>query len=69
MPVKIMIANRGEIAIRIAKTLLENGYMPVGIYTKSDSNSLHRRFLVEDREVSSYLNISEIVEAAVDMGA
>ena len=69
MPTRVFIANRGEIAIRIARTLLESGYVPVGIYEADDVDSLHRRFLVDDVQVSSYLNIREIVNAAVELGA
>ncbi|MEM0469378.1 MAG: biotin carboxylase N-terminal domain-containing protein [Desulfurococcaceae archaeon] len=69
MPVKVLIANRGEVAIRIARTLVESGYIPVGIYTADDADSLHRRFLVDDTEVSSYLDIKDVVNAAVELGA
>jgi pyruvate carboxylase subunit A len=69
MSFRIFIANRGEIAIRIARTALENGFVPIGIYTKEDEHSLHRKYLKEDREVSSYLDIEEIVEAAQELGA
>lgn len=69
MPYRVMIANRGEIAVRIARTLLENGYIPVGIYEHDDEDSLHRKFMAEDIEVSSYLDIKEVVNAAVELGA
>jgi len=69
MSTRIMIANRGEIAVRIARSLIESSYIPVGVYTKEDENALHRRYLVEDREVSSYLDIKDLVDAALEMGA
>lgn len=69
MPFNILIANRGEIAIRIARTLIENGLKPIGIYEPEDKESLHRKFMVEDAEVSSYLNIREIIQVAVELGA
>lgn len=69
MPARILIANRGEIAIRIARTLLENNYVPLGVYTHDDIESHHRKFLAEDVEVSSYTDIEEIVSAAVELGA
>lgn len=69
MSFRIFIANRGEIAIRIARTALENGFVPIGVYTKEDEQSLHRKYLKEDKEVSSYLDIEEIVEAAQELGA
>ncbi len=69
MPLRILIANRGEIAIRIARTVKEMGYTPLGIYTSVDKESLHRRFMSEDIDVPSYLDIDEIVDAAIELGA
>ncbi|NAZ27227.1 MAG: ATP-grasp domain-containing protein, partial [Thermogladius sp.] len=69
MPMRILIANRGEIAVRIARSIIEMGHTPLGVYTSIDGNSLHRRFVHEDAEVSSYLDIDEIVEAAIHLGA
>ncbi|WP_440059329.1 acetyl-CoA carboxylase biotin carboxylase subunit [Thermogladius sp. 4427co] len=69
MTVKILIANRGEIAVRIARSISEMGFKPLGIYTPVDKNSLHRKFVYEDVEVSSYLSIDEIIEAAIELGA
>ncbi len=66
---KILIANRGEIAIRIARSVRELGYIPLGIYTEQDSNSLHRRYMAEDARVSSYLDIDDIIRAAEKLGA
>jgi len=68
MATRILIASRGISAIRVARSLIESGYAPVGIYTRDDENSPHRKYLVEDREVSSYLDIEDIVEVAVEMG-
>lgn len=69
MSKRILIADRGEIAIRIARTLIENGYIPVGIYVADDVDSLHRKFLAEDVEVSNYLDIKEVINAALELGA
>jgi len=66
---KILIANRGEIAIRIARSVYEMGFIPIGIYTEQDVNSLHRRYMYEDKMVTSYLDINSIIEAAEEMGA
>jgi len=69
MTTRILIADRGVSAVRVARSLVESGYTPIGIYTKEDEGSIHRKYLVEDREVSSYHDIGDIVDAAVEMGA
>ncbi len=69
MTYRILIANRGEIAIRIARSVHELGLTPLGIYTNIDKKSLHRRFMEEDREVSSYLDMDDIIDAAIELGA
>ncbi|MGC8982186.1 MAG: biotin carboxylase N-terminal domain-containing protein [Desulfurococcaceae archaeon] len=69
MPYKVLIADRGEAAVRIARTLRADGYIPLGIYTKEDGESLHRRFVAGDKEVSSYLDVKDIVRAAAELGA
>jgi len=66
---RILIANRGEIAIRIARTVRELGWIPLGIYTSIDKYSLHRRFMDGDYQVSNYLDMDEIIEAALELGA
>ena len=38
---RILIANRGEIAIRIARTCNDLGIKPIGLYSEDDLNSLH----------------------------
>ncbi|OYT40352.1 MAG: pyruvate carboxylase subunit A [Desulfurococcales archaeon ex4484_58] len=69
MPVKILIANRGEIAVRIARSIRELGFIPLGIYSDEDKDSLHRSYMDEDYKVSSYLSIDDIIEAAENLGA
>ncbi len=69
MPYRVLIANRGEIAIRIARSIREMGFTPLGIYTTIDEGSLHRKFMEEDREVSSYLDMDDIIDAAIELGA
>ncbi len=65
----ILIANRGEIAIRIARSIRELGWIPLGIYTNVDKKSLHRKYMVLDYQVSSYLDIDDIIKAAQELGA
>jgi len=69
MTTKVMIADRGVAAVRVARSLVESGYAPVGFYVKGEETSLHRKYLVEDREVSDYLDVEELVDIAVEMGA
>ena len=65
---KILIANRGEIAVRIAKTCKKLKIKTVGIYSKQDESSYHlsymdeKIFLSDDPLNGSYLNINKIVK-------
>jgi len=67
---KILIANRGEIAMRIIRTCKEMGIKTVAVYSKADVDSLHVRFADEAVCVGpapsseSYLKISNIIAAA-----
>ena len=67
---KILIANRGEIALRIIRTCKEMSIKTVAIYSKADANSLHVRFADEavcigpPASKESYLNIPRIITAA-----
>jgi acetyl-CoA carboxylase biotin carboxylase subunit len=67
---KILIANRGEIALRIISACRELGIRTVAIYSEADRDALHVRYADEDVCVgpypssASYLNISAIVSAA-----
>ena len=67
---KILIANRGEIALRIIRTCKEMGIQTVAVYSTADKDSLHVRFADEavcigpPKSVDSYLNISQILAAA-----
>ena len=67
---KVLIANRGEIAIRIVKTCKKLGFIPCGIYSTADKNSLHIKYCKESVEiggtypVDTYLNIYKIIDAA-----
>jgi len=67
---KILIANRGEIALRVIRTCKEMGIPTVAIYSKADKDSLHVRFADEAVCIGpapsnqSYLNIPSIIAAA-----
>lgn len=66
---RVLVANRGEIAIRVFHTLREMGLRSVAIYTAQDAESLHVRMADESYPVESYLNIPEILRAAQESGA
>lgn len=71
---KVLIANRGEIAIRIAKTLHDLGIRSVAIYSDADQDAAHVRFADEARRLGatsaeSYLNPQAVVDAAIATGA
>jgi len=67
---KILIANRGEIALRIIRTCKEMGIKTVAVYSEADKNSLHVRFADEavcigpPPAIDSYLNIPRLIAAA-----
>lgn len=67
---KILIANRGEIALRIIRTAHEMGIKTVAVYSTADKDSLHVRFADEavcigpPASKDSYLNIANIISAA-----
>jgi acetyl-CoA carboxylase biotin carboxylase subunit len=66
---KILIANRGEIAVRIMRTLREMDIRSVAIYAGADRAALHVRKADEATGVSGYLNIDSVIEAARSHGA
>jgi acetyl/propionyl-CoA carboxylase alpha subunit len=72
---KVLIANRGEIAVRIIRTLREMGIRAVAVYSDADRASLHVRMADEAAWVGpspsaeSYLRIDRIIEAARTHGA
>jgi acetyl-CoA carboxylase biotin carboxylase subunit len=72
---KILIANRGEIALRVIRACRELGIRTVAVYSQADRDSLHVRFSDEDICIGpapgreSYLNIPRIVAAAEIAGA
>lgn len=72
---KVLIANRGEIAVRIIRACRELGIPTVAIYSQADANSLHVRLATEAycvgpaQSAKSYLSIPAIISAAIVSGA
>ena len=69
----ILIANRGEIAIRIARAAAELGIKSVAIYSEDDASSLHTKiadesFLLPGLGAAAYLNMEEVINAAKKSG-
>ena len=68
---KILVANRGEIAVRAFRAAFETGAKTVAVYPREDRNSFHRAFAdeavrigTEGQPVKAYLDIDEIIRAA-----
>jgi acetyl-CoA carboxylase biotin carboxylase subunit len=72
---KVLIANRGEIALRVICACRELGIKTVAVYSEADEHSLHVRFADEDvcigpaRSLDSYLSVPAIISAAEITGA
>ena len=73
---KILVANRGEIAVRAFRAAFETGAKTVAVYPREDRKSYHRPFAdeavrigVEGQPVKAYLDIDEIIRAAKETGA
>ena len=71
----ILVANRGEIALRVMRTARRMGYRVIAVYSDADVNAPHVRFadaaarIGEARPLDSYLNIAAIIGAAQATGA
>ena len=72
---KILVANRGEIAIRVMRACRELGIATAAVYSDADRNAIHVRYADEAFHIGgaapadSYLHLDRIVKAAHDCGA
>jgi 3-methylcrotonyl-CoA carboxylase alpha subunit len=72
---RLLVANRGEIAVRVARAAREMGIAPLGIYSEADAGAYHLHFMNDARCVGaapaalSYLNAEAVIAAAKRLGA
>ena len=72
---KILIANRGEIAVRVIRACKESGIKSAAVYSEADKTSLHTRladeayFIGPPQSSESYLNKEKIIRTALEAGA
>ncbi len=75
LPKKVLVANRGEIAIRIMRACREMGLETAAVYSDADADAIHRRYADESHHIGgaspteSYLQLDRIVKLAADIDA
>jgi acetyl-CoA/propionyl-CoA carboxylase biotin carboxyl carrier protein len=65
----LLIANRGEIAVRVARTAHALGLRTVGLFTDTDADALHVDVVDQGVRIGSYLSIENVLDAARRAGA
>ncbi|HAV78604.1 MAG TPA: acetyl-CoA carboxylase biotin carboxylase subunit [Anaerolineae bacterium] len=66
---KILIANRGEIAVRVMRACKELGIKTVAVYSDADQDSQHKQFADEAIQIESYLHADVLIQAALSSKA
>ncbi|HEX5146459.1 MAG TPA: biotin carboxylase N-terminal domain-containing protein, partial [Conexibacter sp.] len=66
---RVLIANRGEIAVRVARTLRRLGVESVAVFTDADARAVHVRAADRAVRVDSYLGVEGVIAAALAVGA
>jgi len=72
---RLLIANRGEIAVRVARAARAAGIVPLGVYSDADANAYHLEFVDEAARLGpapateSYLDVERVLAAARELRA
>src|SRR5581483_11549301 len=74
LPKRLLIANRGEVAVRVTRAASELGITTVAVYSEDDAESLHTRLADEARPLrgsgaAAYLDVEQVVGVARQAGA